>query len=215
MRILLSGTKGGPGKSTVGLNLGCGLAHDGHSVLFIDGDKQRTLAKWHARRIDNGHQPAMALVEKRGNLFATIAEQAKHYDYVIIDVAGDDNEEMRSAMTIADLMLVVLRPSQFDAETLEEFAPLITTARNFNPNLEARALFSQVPTYNGETETEDVEDYVRDFPELTALKSTIAHRKIYRDSVADGRGVLEMSTSSRSQGAAKREIRSLLEEVNR
>lgn len=213
MIILLGGNKGGPGKTTVAINLGCALAAQGSSVMFIDADKQRTLAKWHARRIENGHEPQMALVEKRGNLYATIAEQAKHYDYVIVDVAGDDNEEMRTAMTIATLLIVVLRPSQFDAETLEEFAPLVTTARNFNPNLDARALFSQVPTYNGETESEDVSEYVQEFPELTTMTTTISNRKIFRDSTADGRGVLEMPSTSRSQGAAKREIRSLLTEV--
>lgn len=213
MIILLGGSKGGPGKSTVGLNLALGLALEGHSSMLIDADKQRTLAKWHARRIEHGHQPALALVEKRGNLYATIAEQSKHYDYVIIDVAGDDNEEMRTAMTITDLLLIVIQPSQFDAETLEEFAPLVTTARSFNPELQAKALFSRVPTYNGETETEDVEDYVAGYDELSALTTTVANRKLYRDSVADGRGVLEMPTSSRSQGAAKREIRSLMEEV--
>ncbi|MDD7930773.1 MULTISPECIES: ParA family protein [Microbacterium] len=213
MIILFGGTKGGPGKSTVALNLGVALAAEGARVLFIDADKQRTLAKWHARRIEAGHEPRMTLVEKRGNLHAAIGDLSENFDHVLVDVAGDDNEEMRTAMTIADQLIVVLRASQFDAETLEEFSDVITAAKNFNPKLVARALFSQVPTYNGETETEDVSEYVREFPELTALESVIAYRKIFRDSVADGRGVLEMPSKSASQGAAKSELRKLVQEV--
>ncbi|MFS0715451.1 ParA family protein [Microbacterium sp. 2P01SA-2] len=213
MIILFGGTKGGPGKSTVALNLGVALAAEGARVLFIDADKQRTLAKWHARRIEAGHEPRMTLVEKRGNLHAAIRDLSENFDHVLVDVAGDDNEEMRTAMTIADQLIVVLRASQFDAETLEEFSDVITAAKNFNPKLVARALFSQVPTYNGETETEDVSEYVREFPELTALGSVIAYRKIFRDSVADGRGVLEMPSKSASQGAAKSELRKLVQEV--
>ncbi len=213
MIILFGGTKGGPGKSTIALNLGVALASEGAKVLFIDADKQRTLAKWHARRVEAGHSPRMTLIEKRGNLHAAIADMAENYDHVLVDVAGDDNEEMRTAMTVADQLIVVLRASQFDAETLEEFSEVIAAARNFNPSLVARALFSQVPTYSGETETEDVSEFVREFPELTAFDAVIGYRKIFRDSVTDGRGVLEMTSKSASQGAAKKELRKLVQEV--
>ena len=213
MIIVLGGTKGGPGKTTAAINLGVGLALSGAKVLFVDGDKQRTLAKWHARRVENGHEPRMTLVEKRGDLSSTITDLAQHYDYVIVDVAGDDNSEMRTAMAVADQLIVVLRPSQFDAETLEEFVEVITAAKAFNPQLRARALFSQVPTYNGETETEDVSEFVSDFPEVTALETVIGNRKLFRDSVTDGRGVLEMPSKSSSQTASKNEIRELVAEV--
>lgn len=211
--IVLGGTKGGPGKTTVLLNCAVEMARRGFRVLLIDGDKQRSLAKWHARRTEAGHEPRMTLVEKRGDMSATITDLAAHYDYVFVDVGGDDNIEMRTAMAVADKLLVVLRPSQFDAETLEEFTPVINQAKAFNPKLDVRALFSQVPTYDGEDESDDIKDYVAEFEELTPLTSSIGHRKRFRDSITEGLGVLEMPTSSRSQGTAKREILSVVEEV--
>lgn len=213
MITVLGGTKGGPGKTTIAVNIATALAAEGQRVLLIDADKQRTLAKWHARRVEAGHEPRITLVEKRGKLQAAIGDLATHYDHTIVDVTGDDNEEMRSAMTVADLLIVVLRASQFDAETLEEFTDVISAAKTFNPELTSRALFSQVPTNAFETETEDVSEYVRDFPEVTALNSVIGNRKLFRDSVTDGRGVMEMPSNSASQRRAKTEVRKLIEEV--
>ena len=69
-----------------------------------------------------------------------------------------------------------------------------------------------MPTNAFETETEDVTEYVREFDEVTALSTVFGHRKLFRDSVSDGRGVLEMPTRSGSQGAAKAEVRALAAE---
>lgn len=211
--IVFGGTKGGPGKTTDLLNCAVELAHQGYRILLIDGDKQRNLAKWHHRRVANGHEPRMTLVEKRGDMAAAIADLAPHYDYVFVDVGGDDNIEMRTAMAVAHKLVVVMRPSQFDAETLEEFTPIIKQARVFNPKLEVRALLSQVPTYDGEDETEDVLEYMAGFDEVVPLKAMIAHRKRFRDSVGEGLGVIEMPHSSRSQGAAKREVAAVVKEL--
>lgn len=170
MITLVGGTKGGPGKSTVATNIGAALAHQGKSVILVDADKQRSLAKWHARRVDAGVEPAMTLVEKRGNVHAALRDLDKLYDHVIVDVAGDDNQEMRTAMTAADLMIVVLRASQFDVETLEEFDEVISTARDFNPDLEVRSLLSQAPTNHNETETEDVSEFIVEYIEKRGME---------------------------------------------
>ncbi len=48
-------------------------------------------------------------------------------------------------MTAADVMIVVLRPSQLDVETLEEFTDVIDTAHDFNPDLQVRASSARHP----------------------------------------------------------------------
>ncbi|MBT1633232.1 AAA family ATPase [Curtobacterium flaccumfaciens] len=211
MITLVAGLKGGPGKSTVALNVGAALAHQGKSVILVDADKQRSLSKWHARRVDAGVEPAMTLVEKRGNVHAALRDLDKLYDHVIVDVAGDDNQEMRTAMTAADLMVVVLRASQFDVETLEEFDEVIAQARDFNPNLDVRSLLSQAPTNHNETETEDVSDFIVEYPQIKPLETVLYSRKAYRDAIAPGLAVIELPPSRAKQAQA--EIQELTAEV--
>lgn len=211
MITLFGGTKGGAGKTTVAINVATTLASTGASVVIVDADKQRSSAKWHARRIEAGHMPAMTLVEKQGNVHAMVTDLKKHYQHVIVDAAGDDNQEMRTAMTAADLMIVVLRPSQLDVETLEEFTDVIDTAHDFNPDLRVRSLLNQAPTNHNETETVDVAEYLVEFPQVQPLETALYLRKAYRDSLADGRGVVEVPGTSGKK--ARAEIQELVAEV--
>lgn len=211
MITLFGGTKGGAGKTTAAINTATALAHTGERVILVDVDKQRSAAKWHARRVEAGHMPAMTLVEKQGNVHATIVDLDKHYDHVIVDAAGDDNQEMRTAMTAADLMIVVLRPSQLDVETLEEFTDVIDTAKDFNPALQVRSLITQAPTNHNETETVDVTEYIVEFPQVKPLETVLYLRKAYRDSLADGRGVIEVTGSPGKK--ARSEVQELVAEV--
>jgi len=211
MITLFGGTKGGAGKTTAAINVATSLAANGASVVLVDADKQRSAAKWHARRVDAGHEPAMTLVEKQGNVHAMVTDLNKHYDHVVVDAAGDDNQEMRTAMTAADLMIVVLRPSQLDVETLEEFTDVIDTAHDFNPELRVRSLLNQAPTNHNETETVDVTEFLVDYPQVRPLETVLYLRKAYRDSLADGRGVLEVPGPSGKK--ARNEIQELVAEV--
>jgi chromosome partitioning protein len=129
----------------------------------------------------------------------------------IVDAAGDDNQEMRTAMTAADLMIVVLRPSQLDVETREEFTDVIDTAMDFNPELQVRSLITQAPTNHNETETVDVTEYIVEFPQVKPLETVLYLRKAYRDSLADGRGVIEVPGGPGKK--ARAEIQELVAEV--
>lgn len=204
---LFGGTKGGTGKTTTAINVGVSLASKGKSVIIVDADKQRSAAKWHARRVDNGQEPRMTLVEKQGNVYSTLQDLDVHYDHVLVDAAGDDNQELRTAMTAAHRMIVVLRPSQLDVETLEEFTDVIDAARDFNPDLEVRSLISQAPTNHNETETVDVAEFIVEFPQIKPLETVLYLRKAYRDTLADGRGVIEVG------GVAGRKARAEIEEL--
>lgn len=211
MITLFGGTKGGTGKSTALINMATVLGETGHSVVILDADKQRTAAKWHGRRVDAGHEPALALLEGRGNVYETVLDLDGRYDHVLVDVAGDDNEEMRTAMLAADIMVVVLRPSQADVETLEEFADVIDTAKKMNPDLIVRSLINQAPTNHNETETVDVSEFVKEFEQIRPLETVLGMRVAFRNGQPAGRGVTELPASTAKKAQA--EIRELVAEV--
>lgn len=206
---LVGSQKGGPGKSTIATNLAVAYAHDGRDVALVDGDRQRSAARWHADRVENGHQPAIACLEKLDNMRETLIDLNGRYDEVVVDVAGRDSKELRTAMLAAHQMLVVVRPSQLDLDTLEHMSEVISEAHIYNPGLDVRGLLAQAPTHAFVSESNDAGEYLADYPSLPAMKAVIYERKAYRDVIPEGLGVIEWDNPK-----AAAEIQALMKELD-
>ena len=208
MIVLIGSQKGGAGKSTIAVNLAAEFARQGLDVVLVDADVQRSAARWHADREEAEVKPAIACVEKLGNLHDTLRDLDGRYGIVIVDVAGRDSKEMRTGMTAAHKMLVTVRPSQFDLDTLPHMSELIEQVRDFNPDLQVRSLLTQVPTHHVDSERTDAGEYLTDYPGLKPMQTVIYERKAYRDVLGEGRGVVEWTNPK-----AKAEIQELAGEL--
>lgn len=208
MIILVGSQKGGPGKTTVAINLAVELAHRRHDVCLVDADSQRSAARWHADRVDQQHEPQIACVEKLGSIHSTLVDLDARYDVVIVDVAGKDSKEMRTGMAAAHMLLVVTRPSQLDLDTFEHLTEVIEQAMDFNPQLDVRGVISQAPTNWKATESKEAGEYLADYPLIKPFRTVIHERKAYRDVIPEGLGVVEWNN-----GPARAEIRALGAEV--
>jgi chromosome partitioning protein len=208
MIVLIGSQKGGAGKSTIAVNLSAEFARQGLDVVLVDADVQRSAARWHADREEAGITPAIACVEKLGNLHETLIDLDTRYGIVVVDVAGRDSKEMRTGMTAAHKMLVTVRPSQFDLDTLPHMSELIEQVRDFNPDLQVRSLLTQVPTHHVDSERTDAGEYLTDYPGLKPMQTVIYERKAYRDVLGEGRGVVEWTNPK-----AKAEIQELAGEL--
>ena len=51
-----------------------------------------------------------------------------------VDVGGRDNEGLRAALTVADVVLIPLTPSSFDVWALDRMVGLVREAKSVNPN---------------------------------------------------------------------------------
>jgi chromosome partitioning protein len=209
MIILIGSQKGGPGKTTVAVNLAVEFAKQNKDVCLVDADPQRSAARWHADREEQGHQPAVACVEKLGAINQTLQDLDGRYDIVIVDVAGKDSKEMRTGMTAADTLVVVVRPSQLDLDTLDHMTEVIDQAMDFNPELDVRGLITQAPSNPAITERTDAGEYLADYPRIRPLETVIHERKAYRDVIGEGRGVVEWTNPK-----AKAEIQALAAELS-
>lgn len=208
MIIVVGSEKGGPGKSTIVTNLAVELARQGKDVVIVDADKQRSAARWHADRVDAGHEPVVAAVEKLGNIYSTLRDLDARYDVVVVDVAGQDSREMRTAMTAAHQMIVVVRPSQLDLDTLPHMSELIEEAQDLNPELRVRGLITQAPTNPNGSERTDAGEYLADYPLIAPLETVVYERKAYRDVIGEGLSVVEWTNPK-----ARAEIQELAGEV--
>ena len=205
--VLIGGEKGGSGKSTTATNLAVYLALEGLDVMLLDADKQATATKFIARRNEAGYKEVHS-AQKLGDIYRTAIDLASRYQVVIIDAGGRDSRELRTGLVAADLIYVPIKASQADLETLPVVDELVSLSRGMNPGLQARTLLCMAPTNERIREVEDAQALLGDFPDLPLSGCIIRERKIYRDALLLGRGVVEMKNSD-----ARAEIQLLGQEV--
>lgn len=208
MIIMFASQKGGPGKSTAATNVAAAYALSGKDVCLVDADSQRTAARWHADREEEGHEPKIACVEKLGSIHETLRDLDSRYDVVVVDVAGKDSKEMRTGMTAADQLVVVVRPSQADLDTVEHMSEVIEQALDFNSDLDVRGLINQVPPNPSISEKTDAGEYLSEYPIIKPLETVLYERKAYRDVIGEGLSVVEWNNAK-----AKAEIQELAGEL--
>ena len=192
MIVLFGGEKGGTGKSTLATNLAVWLARQGRDVLLVDTDLQRTASHWVDRRNAMNGLATVHCAERHGNVFHALRDLVKRYDEVVVDAGGRDSEELRTALVGVHKVYVPLKASQPDLETSLHMNELVKLARGMNPNLQASAIISMAPTNPVINEAREAMELLSELHELILSKAIVRERKVYRDAIAEGRGVLEM-----------------------
>jgi chromosome partitioning protein len=214
MIILISNQKGGVGKSTIATNFSAVLAQQGKDVLILDADRQLSASRWaHERKLTQDKAPKIVCVQQSGSIDDVLEDLAKRYEYVIVDAAGRDSEEMRSALSVCDIALFPFRPSQLDLDTLPTMDALVRQFRRVNPKIVANAVLSIAPTNTKIKEIEQSIMAIGGCSEIALLDTIIHDRKIYRDAYSEGLGVVEMSGRSDSEIASRKESLALVAEV--
>jgi len=209
MIILIGSQKGGCGKSTLATNIAAALAVAGKDVMLVDADKQGSSSNWFTDRVENVALPQVHSVQKYDDVRASVLDLNKRYEYVIIDAAGRDSVELRTAMIVADIIIMPVRPSQFDLDTVPRMQEIYTDVKLLNPGLKFFSVITMGPTNPVINESKEAQTFFENYPEITLLKTIIRERKIYRDAISGiGKGVVEMSNDK-----AKAEIEELLKEV--
>jgi chromosome partitioning protein len=192
MIILIGNEKGGVGKSTIAINLAVQRSRSGKDVIIVDADKQGTSSNFIARRNEQSNTPKIHLVQKTGDLFDTLKDLETRYQEVIVDAGGQDSDELRSSMIAASLMIVPVKASQIDLWAASRMDNLIKQVKTINRQVKVVAMISMAPTNPQISEYKDAVEFLKDYPNLPLIKSIIRERKIYRDSIIEGKGVVEL-----------------------
>src|SRR5699024_12688360 len=120
--ILVNGhIKGGVGKSTQTVNIAEELHARGYKVVIVEADPTiRTSTNWgEDRSADDALKPITVMI-KYGDVSQAVTELDQTYDFVLVDAAGKDSTELRTAMAAADALLVPQPPSNADLDSLNE-----------------------------------------------------------------------------------------------
>lgn len=121
--ITVTSRKGGAGKTTLAVNLALAAHHGGHRVLLADIDPQRSASDVLKARERSGP----ALVEtSAGKLFQLrLAAEREGVEVMIIDTPTQPEADVALALNIADLSVVVSRPTFLDVAAVVRSAEAI------------------------------------------------------------------------------------------
>jgi chromosome partitioning protein len=210
MIITVGHKKGGVGKSTIAVNLAAEFARLGKDVMLVDADPGiRTSSQWIADRAEGDSLAVIHHSQQEGNIRTALLDFGKRYETVIVDVAGRDSKELRTALTASDLVVIPNQPSQADLDSLKDVLETVDEARDFNPDLKALAVLSRVSTHIFSRSAAEALDYFSDFPTLSVAQTRIHDRTVYQSCIPLGRGVVEMADRK-----AKAEVQLLAQEVS-
>jgi chromosome partitioning protein len=191
MIITIGGQKGGSGKSCLAQNLAVALVRAGKKVLLIDADPQQTSSDWAEQRSENGTVETIDYQAMTGDVSKTALARAGAGFWLIIDCGGRDSKELRSALVIADLALIPVRPKRRDLNTLEYVSDLIEKSRFVNPDLIARVVISQAPTLPSQVQRILDSKVVAQQFGIPAIDPIIFTRNVYDDAEEAGLSVLD------------------------
>lgn len=112
--IALSTSKGGAGKTTMSIALAAVFADWGYKIAMIDTDPQQSLMDW-AQKPGKPDLIDVFSAEDEDALIDLIEACKKSHQMTLIDVQGRVSELGNTAMAWADLVLIPVQASAFDA----------------------------------------------------------------------------------------------------
>lgn len=214
MIILIGSNKGGTGKTTTAINLASALAEN-NSVLLCDSDSQQSLFQWNSIRADSELTP-FDCITLYGNIAEEVLGLSKKYDITIVDVAGRNSKEFLSALSICDLFISPTQVTQLDLNTLILVDEQIQEMTKFNEKLKKHSyvLHNRATTniFIQHKERSDLEGFIAELDSLKLLNSTISERKIFKDSVSEGKGIYDYKDDNKHDKALE-EYAILLQEI--
>jgi len=103
--VTVGNTKGGVGKTTLGVQLALIRRLAGRDVLLVDADRQGSAQMAVAIRAESGRQPGLSCVQYADGklLRAQVGPMAAKHD-TIIDAGGRDSEALRVALGRSDVL---------------------------------------------------------------------------------------------------------------
>lgn len=210
MIVLVGGEKGGSGKSCLAQNIAVFFTKfQNASVLMVDCDPQRTSSDWIQARNNNPDLPPINCVQLYGKIRNDLLSLEDRYDVIIVDCGGQDNLALRAAMSVAEHVLIPLRPKRRDLKTVPHMEDILTTCKMVNPKMRASFVITQCPSLPSQANRILEAKEVCDSYCINVLDAITYNRNIYDDSEENGMSVIEIEPD----GKAAAEIKSIAEEM--
>lgn len=186
--VLVANPKGGAGKTTIATTLAAYLAGKRQRVVILDRDRQRSAARWLARR-------PRGFPEVRGALPDTDAKVIRAYapQWLVIDApAGIHGAELAEMVKAADAVLVPVATSSFDFEATADFLAELNALKPVRAGKRAMAIIGS--KVDGRTvAASDLDDFLA--PLSLDVISHVRDSQLYVHAARDGLSIFDLPRS--------------------
>lgn len=190
MKILaLVSQKGGAGKSLISAHLAVAFEETGIKVMAIDLDRQGSLRQWGLSRRSVSPKVIGNAIER---LALTLDGARRDFDLVIIDTPPHSDKNALGAISIADLVLMPIRPAIFDLRAIKETIEIVEMAKKKG---RAVVVLNAVPTHKviGDEAEEAARQYGVDVAPVR-----LTERAAFAHALTAGYGITEYDPKSKA-----------------
>lgn len=195
--------KGGVGKTTNVINIGCELQKKGFSVLILDADPHKSASSWSA--LADEDTPTVFIAEE--SLKKEINKCKKSFDYILIDCEGSLGNRTIDSMKIADVVVIPYAPSPLDVwgnDSLVELVKARQEVTNGQPKAVMLVNISDKRTKLSRTIKDTLSEYG-----LPVLNASTTRLTDYIETLISGESVVNLGEDNK----AAFEIRKLTTEL--
>src|SRR5579862_3128862 len=140
--VVIVGRKGGSGKTTVAVNLAIGLHRRGRRTVIVDTDPQRSVVEIFKGR--RAPEPTVVASTASKMFPLQIAQVRDCIDAMVIDTPAVLEEDIAQSVVLADLAVLVVRPTFLDLAAAVQTSDIIRRLRK--PGL---VVLNQAPPARG------------------------------------------------------------------
>ena len=125
--VVLGGSKGGCGRSTISRNLLVAAGQDGLKAIGFDLDEQGTFRRWSERRAKAREKldqiiPTTVL-QSEPSAWQSLVEQTRGYEIAVVDTAPGVEHDMGAMLELCRQAALVLVPTSPTTDDLESVIP--------------------------------------------------------------------------------------------
>jgi len=177
--ITVANAKGGVGKSTIAYCLACYYSERGASCAVLDEDIQQSISDALEQFKERGDKVTVSLIDrKKLKSYKDLADTKKYlYDIIFIDSPPVLTTQLESIYDISDMILIPIKPSINDYNSLMRSKDFIKEAMDRNPSLITAIVINMVVTSS--TIQDNFREAFQDEDRIKVLKTQLAQRVIY------------------------------------
>ena len=177
--ITLASLKGGVGKTTITMHLAAAIAQESPNVVVLDADEEVSALRWmqHAQAQDIP-LPFQVIAADRNTLMRQARELSREGHIVVIDTPPNNREILKSAATVADVVLVPVLPTGLDVDRLATTLELLSDLEAALPSLNYGIVLNRFD--NRKTFARNSNVALNELPRLeTVIRSLSAYEKVF------------------------------------